>query len=250
MICHQLTTLLGYQCHPLTDDGSLALIDTSFTFQDGDFVPVYVQQVAGQVRFFDAGETILHLMGRGVNLASAGKIKFLKTIAEKNGTAINSSGEIEVFEQEANASNAFAKYLSTLLSIVNWENEQQGISADIDTFVEEVSFYFKAAYPSQIQSPSPEYVGISGHVYKFDFIHGDSAILAVTPHHASISSAIKKLVDLNQVSVNNGLNTLIVIEDRHDLKAASNETKVLTAISKVLQMSVLEKKATVSTSLN
>lgn len=250
MICHQLTTLLGYQCHPLTDDGSVALVDTSFTFQDGDFVPVYVQHVAGQVRFFDAGETILHLMGRGVDLSTPGKIKFLKTIAEKNGTTINLSGEIEVYEQEVNASNAFAKYLSTLLSVVKWENDKQGISTDTDALVEEVSMYFKAAYPNEVQSPSPEYVGISGHVYKFDFIHGDSAVLAVTPHHTSISSAIKKLVDLNQVSINSNLNTLIVIEDRHDSKAANNETKVLTAISKVLPMSVLEKQATVSTSLN
>lgn len=250
MICHQLTTLLGYQCHPLTDDGSVALVDTSFTFQDGDFVPVYVQHVAGQVRFFDAGETILHLMGRGVDLSTPGKIKFLKTIAEKNGAVINTSGEIEVYESENNASNAFAKYLSTLLNVVKWETDQQGISTEVDTFVEEVRMYFQAAYPSQIQLPSPEYVGISGHVYKFDFIHGDSAVLAVTPHHTSISSAIKKLVDLNQVSVNSNLNTLIVIEDRHDAKAANNETKVLTAISKVLPMSVLERKATVSSSLN
>jgi Domain of unknown function DUF1828 len=250
MICHQLTTLLGYQCHPLTDDGSVVLVDTSFTFQDGDFVPVYVQHIAGQVRFFDAGETILHLIGRGVDVSAPGKIKFLKTIAEKNGTVINTSGEIEVYESESNASNAFAKYLSTLLNVVAWETEHQGVSTEIDTFVEEVSMYFKAAYPSQIQSPSPEYLGVSGHKYKFDFIHGDSAVLAVTPHHASISSAIKKLVDLNQVSVNSNLNTLIVIEDRHDSKAAENETKVLTAISKVLQMSVLEKQATVSSSLN
>jgi hypothetical protein len=250
MICHQLTTLLGYQCHPLTEDGSVALIDTSFTFQDGDFVPVYVQHIAGQVRFFDAGETILHLMGRGVNLSAPAKIKFLKTIAEKNGTAINASGEIEVYESEGNASNAFAKYLSTILNVVKWETDQQGISTDADTFVEEVKMYLQAAFPSQKQLPSPEYVGISGHVYEFDFIQGDSAVLAVTPHHASISSAIKKLVDLNQVAAYSNLNTLIVIEDRQDSNAANNETKVLTAISKVLPMSVLEKQATVSSSLN
>ena len=139
---------------------------------------MYVQHVAGQVRFFDAGETILHLMGRGVDLSAPGKIKFLKTIAEKNGTVINTSGEIEVYESEINASNAFAKYLSTLLNIVKWETDQQGISTDVDTFVEEVRMYFQAAYPSQIQLPSPEYVGISGHVYKFDFIHGDSAVFS------------------------------------------------------------------------
>ncbi len=250
MICQQLTTLLGYQCHLLNDDGSAALFETSFTFQDGDSLPVYVQQIAGQVRFFDAGETLIHLMGRGVDLSASGKTKFLKSIAEKNGVALNTSGEIEVFESENNASLGFAKYLSAMLNVVRWESDQQGISTSIDLFIDEVSMCFKAAYPNQIQSQSPEYVGISGHTYKFDFIHGDSAVLAVTPHHASISSAIKKLVDLNQVSGNNSLKTLIVIEDRLEPNAANNETKVLTAISNVLPMTKLEQLANVSASLN
>ena len=137
-----------------------------------------------------------------------------------------------------------------MLNIVRWETDQQGISTSIDLFVDEVSMCFKAAYPNQVQIPSPEYVGISGHTYRFDFIHGDAAVLAVTPHHASISSAIKKLVDLNQVSGNNGLKTLIVIEDRLEPKAANNETKVLTAISNVMPMTKLEQLAKVSASLN
>ena len=62
--------------------------------------------------------------------------------------------------------------------------------------------------------------------------------------------AIKKLVDLNQVSGNNSLKTLIVIEDRLEPNAANNETKVLTAISNVLPMTKLEQLANVSASLN
>lgn len=246
MICEQFSTLLGFQCHPLSDDGSVALIDTSFTFQDGDFVPVYVQHIAGQVRFFDAGETILHFLGRGVNVKSAGKAKFLKTLSDRHGAKLNSEGEIEAYASYANASGAFANYMSTMLAIVRWENDQQGIASDIDLLVEEVSMYFRAAYPDQSQTVSPEYLGISGHVYKFDFIHGDKAVMAITPHHASVSSAIKKIVDLNQKTENDSLNTLIVIDDRHDPIAASNETKILTAISNVLPMTELEKKANLS----
>ena len=64
------------------------------------------------------------------------------------------------------------------------------------------------------------------------------------------NAAIKKLVDLNQVSGNNSLKTLIVIEDRLEPNAANNETKVLTAISNVLPMTKLEQLANVSASLN
>lgn len=247
MICEQLTTLLGYECHPLSDDGSVALVNTSFTFQDGDFVPVYVQHIAGQVRFFDAGETIIHLIGRGVNFKSASKIKVLKSLAERSGATFNADGEIEAYANHANASIAFAKYMSAMLGVVRWEHDQQGVASDVDLLVDEVSMYFKAAYPDQTQSMSPNYTGISGHIYKFDFIHGEKAVIVVTTHHASISSAIKKLVDLNQMPENGNLDTLIVIDDRRDPDIARNETKILTAISKVLPMSELEKKANLST---
>jgi Domain of unknown function DUF1828 len=245
MICEQLSTLLGIKCHPLTDDGTVALVDTAFKFQDGDFVPVYVQQIANQVRFFDAGETVMHFIGRGVSINDAKGAKFVKKIAEQNGSTFNENGEIESWANQDNASEAFAKYMGVMLGLVRWEHDQIGVATDTSLLIEEVSMYFRAAYPDKIQTPSPEYIGISGHRYKFDFIHGDDAVLAISTHHASVASALKKLIDLNQLAENNTLSPLVVIDDRYDKEEADNQTKVLAAAARVLPMTSLESKVNI-----
>lgn len=250
MICEQLSSLLGIKCHPLTEDGSVALVDTAFKFQDGDYVPVYVQQIANQVRFFDAGETVTHFIGRGISINDAKSAKFLKKIAEQNGSVFNDDGEIESWANQDNASEAFASYMCAMLGLVRWENEQIGVATDVSLLIEEVSMCFKAAYPGKNQIPSPEYTGISGHKYKFDFIHGNDAVLAISTHHASVASALKKLIDLNQMSDNNSLSPLVVIDDRYNKEEADNQAKVLTSIARVLSMTVLESKANLMRSPN
>jgi hypothetical protein len=245
MICEQLSTLLGIRCHPLTDDGAVALVDTAFKFQDGDYVPVYVQQIANQVRFFDAGETVIHFIGRGVSINDAKGAKFLKKIAEQNGSTFNENGEIEAWASQDNPSEAFAKYMGVMLGLVRWEHDQIGIATDTSLLIEEVSMCFRAAYPDKIQIPSPEYTGISGHKYRFDFIHGDDAVLAISTHHASVASALKKLIDLNQLAENSTLTPLVVIDDRYDKKEADNQAKVLAATARVLAMTTLESKANI-----
>lgn len=250
MIHQQLTSLLELQYHPLNEEGTIALIDTSFKFQDGDFIPVYVEYFGNQVRFFDAGETVLHFSDRGMTFSNGRNGKFLKNIADDHGAAVNSNWEIEAWATKENAGQAFEKYLSTMISIVRWEYKQIGVDTDMSLLLDEVSMCLKSAYPDEKQTPSEEYIGVSGHKYKFDFIHGNKAILAITAHHASVSSALKQIVDLNQVSSNARLSTLIVIDDRYDKKSADNQTKILTAVTEVMPMSVLESKARIVKSMH
>lgn len=248
MICEQLSTLLGIKCHPLAEDGTIALVDSAFKFQDGDYLPIYVQMISNQVRFFDGGETLMHFIGRGVSINDTKGAKFMKKIAEQNGSTLTENGELESWANQDNAGEAFAKYMGTMLNLVRWEHEQIGVATDTSLLIEEVSMCFKAAYPDKEQTPSPEYAGISGHKYKFDFIHGDDAVLAISAHHASVASALKKLIDLNQLSENNSLSPLVVIDDRYNKQEADNQTKVLTAVSRVLPMTNLELKANLSSS--
>lgn len=226
------------------------MIDTPFRFQDGDFLPVYVEHIGNHVRFFDGGETLLHFDGRGIKFTKSSSAKFLKNIATENGASVNSEWEIESWATGEFAAQAFEKYLSTMIHIVHWEHKQIGVSTDLSLFLDEVSMCFKSAFPNEVQTKSEEYVGISGHKYRFDFIHGNRAVLAVNTHHASVAGALKKLIDLKQISENLSLSTLVVIDDRYDKQAADNESKVLTAVSSVLPMSVLESKAKLPMSIN
>ncbi len=106
--------------------------------------------------------------------------------------------------------------------------------------------YFMTVYPNEIQIPSPELTGISGHKYHFDFLHGNKAVLAVNPHPNAISSALKKIIDLNQTDSLVNLKPFIVIDDRRNPDAADNETKVLSVVAQVMKFTMLESKAKIN----
>jgi hypothetical protein len=247
MVCSQISLLLGFECHPLNEDGSVAMIDTSLAFEDGDAMPVYVEKLGNQVRFFDDGETFLHFYGRGVKLDTLNKTKFIKLIARSNGVSLNDAGELEIWSSEVEAPAAFAKYLCTMTGLRVWEKDQIGLSTDTSLLVEEVAQCLKAWKPTQDITPDPEYRGISGQVYKLDFSFDGEAVIALSPHHSSVSTAIKKLLDIRSQPENSGLRILAVIDDRYDSRAAKKEGSIMEALATVWPMTRLEQAARLST---
>lgn len=250
MICSQISSLLGVSCHPLSDDGSVSMISTSFAFEDGDNVPVYIEKVGNHVRFFDDGETILHFMGRGVKLDGPKNTRFIKTMADSHGVSLNERGVLEVWAPESQAPAAFAKYISVLLGLTSWEKDQIGLSTDVSILVAEVAQCLHAWQPAANLKPDPEYVGISGQVYKLDFDFNDQAVIAISPHHSAVSAAIKKLLDIKSAPANAGLNILAVIDDRYDSKAAKREGLIMDALATVWPMTRLEQQAGMTGNLN
>jgi len=243
MICSQISSLIGISCHPLTDDGDVAMIDTSFAFEDGAGIPVYVEKVGEHVRFFDDGGVILHLRGRGVNLDDNRKTRFIKSLAEPVGVTLSDMGELEIWANAKDSPSAFAKYISAMLALVRWEHDQIGVGTDMTLFIGEVAFCLRALKPGAELIEEPEYRGISGHVYKLDFNFDGSAVIAISTHPNSVSSAAKKLLDIRGAEENSGLKVLVVIDDRPDEEGAKNEGRILDSVANVWMMSRLEKQA-------
>lgn len=243
MICHRISAMLGLSCHPLTDDGMVAMIDSPFKYPDGDDVPIYIEQFGPQIRFFDDGGALLHLLGRGVALDDHRKTKFIKKLAEPFQVKLNDAGEMEIWATEAEAPAAFANYISAMLALTKWEDDQVGVSTDLSLFLDEVALCFRAWKPNSIIKTAPEYRGISGHVYKLDFTIDRDAVLAITPHYASVSSAAKKLLDIRAVEAYAKLRIIVVVDDRQERDAARREGLVLESVGSVMMMSALEMRA-------
>jgi hypothetical protein len=248
MICEELQNLIGFDVHYMDDQKNIMWIDTPFRFADGDGISFFAEQISNTVRYFDAGETLLHFMGRGLDLNKSRGASFITRIASAHGVNLSSSGDLEILSNSQDHNSAFASYVSALLEIVNWEREQENIDTDMDLLVQEVAMYFRSAYPNELQQPSPDFRGISGHKYQFDFIHGDKAVLAVNIHPNSVSAALKKIIDINQTSELGALKPMIVLDDRKDKQAANNETKVLTVAADVISFTSLAEKAKINTS--
>lgn len=243
MVCDSITNLIGVTCYPLSEDGSVAMLDTPFTFTDGDSAPVFVEKFGGQVRFFDDGEVLLHFAGRGMRLENHRHDKFIRTAAESHGVTLNEAGELEIWASERDASTAFAKFVSTLVALTGWEREQQGVASDLTLLIDEVELCLRAIEPHVPLVPKPEYVGISGQVYNLDFDFGDKAVIAITPHKATVSSAIRKLLDIRSRPGNQSFEAIVVLDDRRDPDAARSEGQVLNAVGNVWPMTRLEQRA-------
>jgi hypothetical protein len=243
MICTQISNLIGIACHPLNEDGSIAMIDTAFAFDDGDGIPVYLEKIGGQVRFFDDGETILHFYGRGVKIDSAKKTRFIKNIAATNGVTLTDMGVLEIWAPESQAPSAFASYMSAMVGLTGWEKDQTGLSTDISLLITEVAQCLHAWKPNAQLTEDPEYIGISGESYKLDFDFNGEAVIAISPHHSAVGAAVKKLLDIKSAPKNSGLKVLVVIDDRYDSKAAKKEGLIMDALATVWPMTRLEKQA-------
>ncbi|MDI1361521.1 DUF1828 domain-containing protein [Methylotenera sp.] len=241
-----IADLLGFNCHILDDDSKVSLIETPFRFFDGELVPIYTQEISNKIRLFDGGETILYYMQRGLDLTKSQSLRFITNLIEPYGLKLTSDGDLEIYCDVGEIKEAFSNYIAAMSQLKSWEAEQEGVNSDINIFIQEVAMCFLAAFPNEDQYVSPEYLGISGHKYRFDFIHGNKAVFAVTPHHASVSSVLKKMIDLNLSSHITNLKPIIVIDDRDNKKSAENETKILSSVASVYAMTALEKRSNYS----
>lgn len=243
MICSKLAEVIGMSCQSLSDDGNIAIIGTPFQFDDGGHIPVFVESDGRTLRFFDDGGVLLHLLGRGMQLDNHRKTRFLKGLTEPHGVLLNKLGELEIKVPEEQAAAAFASYISSMLAIVRWEREQEGVATDLSLLLDEVALCLRAWKQNARFEEQPTYTGISGHIYKLDFKLDDDAVLAIAPHPTTLNAAAKKLLDIRGSEENANLRIIVVIDDRRDGEAARREGRIFDALGNVLMMSRLEKNA-------
>lgn len=243
MICNQISDLIGFACHPLDEQGQVALIETPFTFSDGDEVPVFVERVGARVRFFDDGGFYLHFRGRGMAMNSATQTRFLKSAAELHGGAFTQDGELEVWSDTGAAPLGFARYIGAAMELLRWETEHTGVAAETSLFIEEVAQCLAAWKPGQALTRKPKASGITGKVHEFTFGLDDTLVAAVGTHRASVSAVLHKLIDIKSNPENSGYKTLVVMDDRHDLEASQRESLVINGVSEVITMTRLQKQS-------
>lgn len=243
MICDQLTTLLGFDCFPLSEDGSVALVQTPFKFEDGDSLPVYVEMIEGQIRFFDDGATLRHFIGRGVRIENRKHATFLVNAAARHNAAFTDAGEIEAWASVKEADKAFSSFLCSMLSVVSWEKDQQGEDTDTSIFLEEVAMALRAWKPTASIAHEPEFEGVSGRKYKLDFLLDGQPVAVTGAHPNSVSAVLHRLLDIHGNPRTGDFKPLVIIDDRSDPEAAKREAAIIQSVSTVMPFSALERSA-------
>lgn len=249
MICNDIASLLGFTCHPLNNDGSIALIDTPFTFEDGESLPVFVEKVGQSVRFFDDNEVVFHFLGRGLGDSNGGlRTRFIKNAIAPYGITLNDGNVIEVWSDQKSSKEAFARYLSGLLAIVAWEHDNKGVGIDSSYFVEEVALYLESWKKGHKINISPTYVGMSKTSYQLDFEVDGEAVIAIRPHPYSVGNALRKMIDI----AGNEPNAVfrVVLDDRSDAESAKTQGVILSSMATIMPMTSLIKVANANETLN
>ena len=238
MTCNDIASLLGLSCHPLSNDGSVALIDTPFTFQDGDALPVFVEKVGQNIRFFDDNEVIFHFLGRGLGDSGGGlRTRFIKNAIAPYGLSLNEANVIEVWANQDHSKEAFARYMSGLLAIVGWEHDNQGVGIESSYFVEEVALHLSAWKTGRKVNPSPTYTGMSKTEYRLDFEVDGEAVIAIRPHPYSVGNALRKMVDI--AGLDHDVKFRVIIDDRSDADAAKTQGVILSSMATIMPMNKL-----------
>jgi hypothetical protein len=240
MICQDLSKLLGFDCSSLTEIGDVAFLSTPFKFDDGDAIPVFVETTHGQVRFFDDGGALMHFIGRGIRIENRKQATFLINAAARNGAFFSDAGEIEAWASLDKASEAFAKYLASMLDLASWEREQRGVNTDTSFFIEEVALALRAWKPGADITVGAPFSGVSGRSYKLDFLVDGKAVIATGAHPNSVSSVLHKLVDIHGLLLNADKQFLVIIDDRNDPEAAEKESKVVQSVASTMKFTDLE----------
>ena len=240
MICSTLNEMLGISCYPLNDEGSVALITTPLQFCDRDPVPVFVESAGNMLRFFDDGAVVLHFLGRGLTFESPSRMRFIRSAVESSGLEFNERGEIQLWAKQEEAAQAFGCYLSAMVGLIRWEEDNQGVNADTALLVDEVALALRAWRPQARIAASPEFVGISGQSYRFDFDVDGDAVLAVSLHHNAVNAALRKLLDVKSAPGNADLKVIAVLDDRTNPEQARRERLVIDALANVMFLSRLQ----------
>ena len=242
MICANISELLGIDCMPVNEECTIARLDSPFAFDDGDGVPIYVEAVNGQIRFFDDGGTMMHFLGRGIILDDGRKTRFIKSAVEPNGVSFTEDGDIEVWASAEQAPAAFASYVAALLNIVSWERDQRGASTDTALLVDEVAMYLRAWKPTAELVVGPEYIGVSRQVHRLDFKFDGQGVLATSAHAQAVSASLKKLLDIRGGGEGDA-GLLVVIDDRFDKERAKREGLIIQTVASVLPFTRLAQNA-------
>ncbi|GAB2878940.1 hypothetical protein GCM10027093_12910 [Paraburkholderia jirisanensis] len=230
--CEEICGKLGFGYERLdADGGAIMALDTPFGFSDGSPFVIYIEHLTGgTVRFFDSGETLFHAMGRGIRSFHSRKYQSIKALLSKHGASIDESGDIQVFHPEHQMAIGFARYISALIAVADWEDENAGVDlADKETrLVHEARMYLTALHSAMPAEKSNfKARGLSGREYGFDLVQGDAQIDAISSHANAAASELYKLVDLRGKALTADTKIIVIIDDRSSINQAEQEIAVL-----------------------
>ena len=253
MNCEYFQQLFGMRCEPMdTRDGSEVIaVYSPFTFADGGAIEVFASMSGGFVHLSDEGTTLLHLRSVGLPVSDKRRWAPLKSAIKPYGASLTEDGTFELLANADRSSLAFARFVSALLSVANWEREHIGLPMGAEHFRDEVAMHLRSWRPDLELNARPAALqGLSGKKHSFDFRFGAEYVDAISANGNSTGAELRKIIDVKSSPEFADLDVRVVVDDRRDQQAAAEEIRILGRVARAWPMSALIEKSVHSTAAN
>lgn len=255
MNCQHFQHLTGMRCEPMeTRDGSeMVAVYSPFTFADGGAIEVFAALEGDHIHLSDEGTTLLHLRSVGLPVSNKRKWSPLKSAIKPYGASLTDDGTFELIAPatSASAGTGFARFMSALISVANWEREHVGLPMGPDLFKEEVAMHLRSWKPQlELRSKPSPLLGLSGKKHSFDFQFGSEYVDAIAANGTSTGAELRKVLDVRGSPEFSQLEVRVVVDDRRDPRAAADEIGILGKVVRAWPMSALIAKSTHSGAMN
>lgn len=253
MNCEHFQQLTGMRCEPMeTRDGSEVIaVYSPFTFADGGAIEVYASMSHGFLHLSDEGTTLLHMRSVGLPVSDKRRWTPLKSAIKPYGASLSEDGAFELLANADASATAFARFMSALISVANWEREHVGVPLGADHFREEVAMHLRTWKPSlQFKIRPDPLQGLSGKKHSFDFLLGAEYVDAISANGNSTGAELRKIIDVRSSPEHAELDVRVVVDDRRDAQAAADEIRILGRVARAWPMSALVAATTSNRSIN
>lgn len=239
MSCSNLLETLGYACREV--GGGTILVQTPFTFSDGELIHFYLQESEGSVLVHDNADTLSHLAGIGWDVSTRKRWLGIRSAISSFGFNLEDSGVIMARDVSASKQQLIARYVASLLAVSELEREYLGLSDGQIEFVEEVEACLRVIYQTSDLKFNPSAIGHSGKSHTFHFSVDGKLVDAMRPNGRSTGALLRKVLDVANTGADKQF--MVVVDDREDEERAKAETDILSTTVSVMQFSALEKQA-------
>ena len=241
MNCTAIANQLAFDCTPLTGVRGEAVYElgTSFSFDDGTAICVYVIDRHPFVELNDDALALHHLSSLGLDPWSHRRMAALRERTHPFGVTICDNGALSLLAPEDQLAWQVPRFISAELALADWAREQVGSTEEARNLSDEVEMYLRAWRPRAELSRNPKQRGISGHEHRFDFLQDGELIDVITPHHNATGGLMRKLGDVLNAGDEHTPKVRVIVDDRTDPIRASVEMQIIASLAKAMPLTKL-----------
>lgn len=242
--CDWAQALTRYDCQTLRglDGGPCLEIGTPFSLPDGSAINLYLTQPAeGMVKISDNADTLFQLGGMGLDVWHASRLGVIRELMQQHRMAVGKQGDLFLLAPQAQAANAFARAVTSLLALSAWARDHLQTEAPTVDMLGEIEPWIIARNPDAFYKRNPHVKGASTTDYTFDLQHGTDLIDIISADARSTGAAMRKVGDIQNGPFAEHLSPLIVVYDLVNPEKALNEISILGSVARAMPASRLMK---------